>query len=131
MSGRADVLIVVVSLGFRFEEERVGAGEFERPNLKVVILYFEGFVSDGREGFFSHLNVTTDLPIIINLNVPEKLRKFTHETFVSSAEKILASNGLSTHDYITTDTYLGDIQFNQGSISARSSATNYALTNCI
>lgn len=66
-----------------------------------------------------------------NLNVPENLRKYTKERFVAAAQKALDENGLRHHDYMSTAKYLGDIHFNQGSESSRSSATSYALTNCI
>jgi hypothetical protein len=40
-------------------------------------------------------------------------------------------NQLRHFDYMSTETYSGEIQFNKGSISARSSATSFALTNTI
>ena len=66
-----------------------------------------------------------------NLNVPENIRNFTDNLFVENARKVLDDNGLRYHDYITTDKFNGEIQFNQGSDNARSSATNYALNNMI
>lgn len=66
-----------------------------------------------------------------NLNVPENLRNFTQQLFVKNAADVLNEHKLSNHPYISTTKYKGDIHFNQGSISARSSATNYALTNAI
>ena len=66
-----------------------------------------------------------------NLNVPENLRTLTNTLFVENARKVLENNGLRQHDYITTQTYGGEIHFNQGSNNARSSATNYALNNMI
>lgn len=66
-----------------------------------------------------------------NLNVPENIRKLTDTLFVQNARNILDKNQLSHHDYITTTKVDGEIHFNQGSTSARSSATNYALTNII
>lgn len=66
-----------------------------------------------------------------NLNVPEKLRKFTEAEFVEPARKILDANGLAHHDYFTSTTVHGEIQFNCGATSPRSSATSYALTNCV
>jgi len=66
-----------------------------------------------------------------NLNVPKNLRTLTDSLFVENARKTLTKNGLSYHDYMSTADYLGDIQFNLGSIHARSSATSYALTNTI
>ncbi len=66
-----------------------------------------------------------------NLNVPESLRKYTKERFVSNAEKVLDEHGLRHHAYMSTTKHLGEIHFNQGSESSRSSATSYALTNCV
>jgi len=66
-----------------------------------------------------------------NLNIPENLRKFTEKLFIKNASNLLNANNLSNHPYISTTKYKGDIHINQGSISARSSATNYALTNTV
>ncbi len=66
-----------------------------------------------------------------NLNVPEELRNFTKNAFVVPTKKELDKVPLTYNDYITTRDVHGDIHFNQGSISPRSSATNYALTNCV
>ncbi len=66
-----------------------------------------------------------------NLNVPKNLRDFTQKLFVKNATDVLNDNNLTHHPYISTTKYKGDIHFNQGSISARSSATNYALTNAV
>lgn len=66
-----------------------------------------------------------------NLNVPMVLRSFTERRFVSPAKVLLSQNGLKTCDYVTTEKVGGQVQFNQGSVHARSSASNYALTNAI
>ena len=66
-----------------------------------------------------------------NLNVPENIRTLTTNLFVKNAQKVLDSNNLRHHEYITTDKFGGEIHFNQGSNNARSSATNYALNNII
>lgn len=66
-----------------------------------------------------------------NLNVPENIRTLTDTLFVENARKILDQNQLKHHDYISTGKFGGEIHFNQGSTSARSSATNYALSNTI
>ena len=66
-----------------------------------------------------------------NLNVPKSLREYTKSKFVSNAAKLLDENKLTYHDYFTTDKVLGAVQINQGSASARSSATSYALANTI
>jgi Zinc carboxypeptidase len=66
-----------------------------------------------------------------NLNVPENIRTFTQDYFVNNAKKKLDSYQLKHHDYFTTNTYNGAIQFDLGSVSARSSATSFALQNRI
>lgn len=66
-----------------------------------------------------------------NLNVPKNLRDYTKTRFVENAAKLLDDNKLSHHDYFTSDKILGELQISQGSVSARSSATSYALTNAI
>lgn len=66
-----------------------------------------------------------------NLNVPENLRYLTNDLFVENARKILDENNYKHHPYISTRKVEGDIHINQGSISARSSASNYALTNAV
>ena len=66
-----------------------------------------------------------------NLNVPENLRLLTSSLFVEEARKCMSQHGFRHHDYMSTDSYHGEIVFNQGSQSARSSATSYALTNTI
>lgn len=64
-----------------------------------------------------------------NLNVSESLRKFTYDYFVSNAKKKSDEYKFTHHDYFTTNTYDGDIHFDQGSSNARSSATSFALQN--
>jgi hypothetical protein len=66
-----------------------------------------------------------------NLNVPEKLRQFTQTQFVNPAKAVVGQSGLSHSDYFTSDDVHGEMIFTRGSISARSSATNNALTNCV
>lgn len=66
-----------------------------------------------------------------NLNVPSNLRTITDTLFVEKAKAKMIENGYRTRNYITTQKYEGNIEFNQGSNSARSSATNYALNNMI
>lgn len=87
---------------------------------------------------FAHYNragITSRFDVMFlysgNLNVPEKLRYYTNDTFVGNARKALDTHGLNYHDYVTTDDYYGDIHFTQGSVQSRSSATSYALTNCV
>ncbi|MCX6308565.1 MAG: hypothetical protein NTY32_06980 [Bacteroidia bacterium] len=66
-----------------------------------------------------------------NLNVPENLRNYTKSCFVDNTVKILDKSGLTHHDYFTSDKVLGAVQITQGSVSARSSATSYALANTV
>ncbi|NVK28063.1 MAG: peptidase [Flavobacteriia bacterium] len=66
-----------------------------------------------------------------NLNVPKELREFTKNQFVDPAAKALSEAGLSNHDYFSTRDVFGAVVFNQGSLNARSSATNNALANTI
>lgn len=66
-----------------------------------------------------------------NLNVPAPLRQYTNEVFVANAHKALDKRGLTYEEYITSDKKEGEIHFSQGSNSARSSATSYALANTI
>lgn len=66
-----------------------------------------------------------------NLNVPANVRAYTKDRFVTNAELVLKDAGIAYRDYVTTTKMDGDIHFNQGSNNARSSATSYALSNCI
>jgi hypothetical protein len=66
-----------------------------------------------------------------NLNVPENLRNITDNLFVENAKETLKNGGFKTHPYISTADYKGDVIFNEGSLSSRSSVTNYSLTNVI
>jgi hypothetical protein len=66
-----------------------------------------------------------------NLNVSGNIRAITDTLFVENARSVLDNFKLRHHDYISTTKYLGEIQFNQGSTNARSSATSYALNNTI
>lgn len=66
-----------------------------------------------------------------NLNVPESLRQYTRNQFVTPTTSKLDAAALTHHDYFSSGTHQGTIHFTQGSVNARSSATNYALQNCI
>jgi hypothetical protein len=66
-----------------------------------------------------------------NLNVPEPLRNYTKSRFVSHAKQTLTHHQLTHHDYFSSTRVLGALQFNQGSLNARSSATSYALANTV
>lgn len=66
-----------------------------------------------------------------NLNVPMALRKYTKENFVSAAANKMEAEGFTHHDYFSASKYYGETQLNEGSVNTRSSATSYALSNCI
>lgn len=66
-----------------------------------------------------------------NLNVPKNLRTLTESLFVENARQELNKYNYKHHPYISTAKVKGEIHINQGSFSARSSASNYALTNTI
>lgn len=66
-----------------------------------------------------------------NLNVPKLLRNYTNDIFVTNAREKLESNNLRYHDYIVSRNNHGSIHFHQGSNSARSSCTAYALSNSV
>lgn len=66
-----------------------------------------------------------------NLNVPHNLREYTKSKFVENAIKLLDDNDLTHHDYFSSTKVFGEVQIRQGSISARSSATSYALSNTV
>jgi hypothetical protein len=66
-----------------------------------------------------------------NLNVPRELREYTRNNFVAAAEARMDKEGYTHHNYFSSAKYYGEIQLNEGSVNSRSSATSYALTNCI
>jgi hypothetical protein len=66
-----------------------------------------------------------------NQNVPRDLRLYTKERFVQKAKDKMSALGFRTHDYFTAGKYFGETQMNGGSLNSRSSATSYALANCI
>tara|TARA_Y100000746_G_scaffold96442_1_gene82090 strand:+ start:2234 stop:3757 length:1524 start_codon:yes stop_codon:yes gene_type:complete len=66
-----------------------------------------------------------------NLNVPRNLREYTNYRFVENARDVLSKNNLRHHDYLSSHKFQGSIHFKQGSNSARSSCTAFALTNSI
>ena len=66
-----------------------------------------------------------------NLNVSPSIRNITENLFVKNAQQVLDKNNLTHHNYFRSKKYNKKLQFNLGGISPRSSATNYALANCI
>jgi hypothetical protein len=102
------------SIGMDFHEYKPYRKDFARMSSFGITSYYDAmFLFSG------------------NLNVPENLRKTTENLFVANARQLLEDNQLTYHDYISTGSYRGETHFNQGSNSARSSATSFALNNCI
>lgn len=66
-----------------------------------------------------------------NLNVPKPLRDYIKTHFEPHTLKNLDQHQLSYHDYTTTINHEGNIHFNLGGTSPRSSVTNYSLQNCL
>lgn len=68
-----------------------------------------------------------------NLNVPDSLRKFTKSAFVDPSKRMLDLNDqhFCHHDYFTPQKYGSQVQFNLGSVHARSSASSWALANTV
>ncbi|MBI1266890.1 MAG: peptidase [Cryomorphaceae bacterium] len=66
-----------------------------------------------------------------NLNVPQVLRNYTNDVFISDARRAMESVGFRHHDYFSTEDHSGHTHFHQGSSNARSSATSFALRNTI
>ncbi|MFN3756474.1 MAG: M14 family zinc carboxypeptidase [Flavobacterium sp.] len=66
-----------------------------------------------------------------NLNVSENIRFVTDTLFVENTRKVMQQNNLRYFDYMSTSKVQNELQFNKGSINPRSSATSFALTNCI
>lgn len=91
--------------------------------------YRKDFTKMGRAGITSRYDAM--FLYSGNLNVPQVLRDFTQKTFVENAKRHLNQNGLTTYDYLTTQKYGSQVHFNLGSVHSRSSATNYALSNCV
>lgn len=66
-----------------------------------------------------------------NLNVAENIRKLTDTLFVNNARSALDEHQFRHSDYMSTGDHFGEIHFNKGGSSARSSANSYALANSI
>lgn len=101
-----------------------------------VALDFHEFRSYRRHfAKLSDWGVTTKFDVMFlysgNLNVDAGIRKLTQMHFVNPAKAALETYDLRHSDYFTSRDVHGEIQFNRGSTNARSSATSYALTNCI
>ena len=110
---------------------------FSRFNADVALdfheyrAYRKNFSRFGRAGIASRYDAM--FLYSGNLNVPDTLRNFTKSKFVNPSKRILDldQNHLCHRDYITTQKYGGQVQFNQGSVHARSSASSWALANTV
>lgn len=101
-----------------------------------VALDFHEFRSYRRDfAKLSDWGVTTKFDVMFlysgNLNVDKGLRELTKTHFVDRAKSDLDNYELLHSDYFTSTRVHGDIQFNRGATNPRSSATSYALTNCV
>ena len=66
-----------------------------------------------------------------NLNVSKSIRKVTEDYFITQVKPKLDYYDLKHHNYISSKHKNNAIYFNLGSVSSRSSATSYALSNCV
>ncbi len=66
-----------------------------------------------------------------NLNVSSSIRKVTEDYMLKQATPMLDQYKLKYHNYVSSKHKNNAIYFNLGSVSPRSSATSYALANCI
>ncbi len=101
-----------------------------------VALDFHEFRSYRRHfAKLSDWGVTTKYDVMFlysgNLNVDAGLRQLTKSHFVEPAKSALDTYELRHSDYFTSREVHGEIQFNRGATNPRSSATSYALTNCV
>ena len=92
--------------------------------------YRKDFTRFGRAGITSRYDVM--FLFSGNLNVPDSIRNYTRLGFVEPAQRFLRNDTLhyKVQDYLTTQKYGGKVEFNLGSVHARSSASNWALGNC-
>ena len=104
-----------------------------KPEIALDFHEYHAFRKDYLQ--MSTYGITPQFDVMLmysgNLNIPLNLREYTKSRFVANAVKLLDENKLSHHDYFTSDKILGEIQLSQGSISARSSATSYGLSNAV
>jgi hypothetical protein len=66
-----------------------------------------------------------------NLNVCPSIRATVEDVFLSNAKKQLDYYDLKYHNYLSSKHKNNKVFFNLGSVSPRSSATSFALGNCI
>lgn len=84
---------------------------------------------------FGNFGVTSMYDVMFlhtsNPNVPKKLRELIEDSFITPCQADLDKQGYTHHNYFSTEKHLGTIRIREGSISARSSSTSYALSNCV
>ncbi|MBM77340.1 MAG: peptidase [Crocinitomicaceae bacterium] len=66
-----------------------------------------------------------------NLNVSSSIKEVTENLFLKKVEPFLDKHELKYHNYVSSKHKNNAIYFNLGSVSPRSSATSYALSNTI
>ncbi len=66
-----------------------------------------------------------------NLNVPKNIRQTIDTLFVENVRQIMDKNNLRHFDYMSTAKLDNLVQFNRGSVNPRSSASSFALSNCV
>lgn len=66
-----------------------------------------------------------------NPNVPKSIRDLTDKVFVENARNVLDQHQYRHRDYVSTETYSGEIHFNSGGTSSRSSSSSFALSNAV
>ncbi len=91
--------------------------------------YRRDFMRFGKTG----ATTSTDAYFLLtgNLNVPEPIRNYLYQVVYPDASRHLNDLGLRTGIYNTTFQEFGKLYFSLGAASPRSSATSYALSNCI
>jgi hypothetical protein len=66
-----------------------------------------------------------------NLNVSPSIRSLTEDYILKHAKPLLDQYDLKHHNYVSSKHKNNAVYFNLGSVSPRSSATSYALSNCV
>ena len=66
-----------------------------------------------------------------NLNVCPSIKETIENVFLPRAKQQLDTYGLKYHNYLSSKHKNNKVYFNLGSVSPRSSATSFALGNCI
>jgi len=103
------------------------------PDLALDFHEYRPYRTDFLEMGVAGLGSAYDVMILnsSNLNIPKNQREITQNYFVNPLIEQLSAQNFRVHDYFTTDTHLDNLFLSQGSNSARSSATSFALTGAI